>query len=69
MRARTFAGSFQARVYGTDHRLHRRYETVGAEQHLGGGDEVRQVATRPRASIKIADAGSSPIRNHGCRDV
>jgi hypothetical protein len=32
---------------------------VGAEQHLGGGGEVRRVATRLRASIKIADAGSS----------
>jgi hypothetical protein len=44
MRACTFASSFQARVYGTDHRLHRRYKIVGAEQHLGGGDEVRRAA-------------------------
>jgi hypothetical protein len=28
---------------------------------------VRRVATRLRASIKIADAGSSPIRNHVAR--
>ena len=28
---------------------------VGAEQHLGGGDEVRRVATRPRAAMNLAD--------------
>jgi len=28
---------------------------VCAEQHLGGGDEVRRVATRLRAAMNIAD--------------
>jgi hypothetical protein len=28
---------------------------VSAEQHLGGGGEVRRAATRPRAAVTIAE--------------
>jgi hypothetical protein len=54
MRFSAFASRFQPGVYANDHRLHRPYKMVGAEQHLGGGDEVRRVATRLRAAMNIA---------------
>ena len=41
-----------------------RQKVVGAEQHLGGGGEVRRVATRLRASSKISRAVSNVRDDH-----
>jgi hypothetical protein len=58
LRPRAFVKGSQPRVRATDHRLHRRY--FGAEPHLGGGREVRRVATRPRAATIIAAVKLDP---------
>jgi hypothetical protein len=34
---------------------------AGAEQHLGGGDEVRRVATGLRAAMNVPDLGLKPL--------